>query len=399
MNRYWMLALLFVMSLITYLDRVCISTAKGPIASDLALGDEAMGMVFGAFALGYALAQIPSGMFVDRFGPRAALTIVVSVWSLLTALTGAAWSLVSLVTIRFLFGIGEAGAFPGAARAITNWLPVAERGHANGIMFSGTRLGGALAFPLLVYMMDKWQWRMSFVILGAGGCLWAVVWYFWFRNDPPGAAAVAPAKNMEPVNLSQIFRSKALLLAMGQYFASNFTFFLCLSWMHPYLKRQYSLSDGEAAGYAMAPLLAGATSLWISGFLVDKIYASSWRAWSRRLPAMIGFAMSFTGLLLLTRMTDPLWAVVCFTAATLGSDMTISPSWTYCADIGGNKPASVSAAMNMVGNFGSFVSANAFPLLFAWTGTAATYFLVAAALNLAAIACWWRMRSLKAVSA
>jgi MFS transporter, ACS family, glucarate transporter len=392
-----MLGLLFVMSLITYLDRVCISTAKEPIAKDLALGDEAMGMVFGAFALGYALAQIPSGMFVDRFGPRAALTIVVSVWSLLTAFTGAAWNLASLVTIRFLFGIGEAGAFPGAARAITNWLPVAERGHANGIMFSGTRLGGALAFPLLVWMMDRWQWRMSFVILGAGGCLWALAWFLWFRNDPPGVAA-SPARSMEPVNLGAIFRSKAMLLAMGQYFASNFTFFLCLSWMHPYLKRQYALTDGQAAGYAMAPLLAGATSLWISGFLVDRIYASRMRAWSRRLPAMIGFGMSVAGLLLLTRMTDPFWAVVCFTAATLGSDMTISPSWTYCADIGGNKPASVSAAMNMVGNIGSFVSANAFPLLFAWTGTASAYFLTAAALNLAAILCWWRMRSVQAAA-
>ena len=142
--RYAVVFALFVLSMITYIDRVCISTAKDPISRELGLSDSAMGMVFGSFALGYALAQIPSGWFADKFGPRIALALVVTAWSALTAFTGAAWSLTSLVVIRFLFGVGEAGAFPGCARAVCNWLPVGERGRANGVLFSGSRLGAAL---------------------------------------------------------------------------------------------------------------------------------------------------------------------------------------------------------------------------------------------------------------
>jgi MFS transporter, ACS family, glucarate transporter len=133
--RYVVVFALFVLSMITYIDRACIATAKDPISLELALADRAMGMVFGAFALGYALAQIPSGWFADKAGPRIALAVVAMAWSALTALTGAAWNLTSLVAIRFLFGVAEAGAFPGSARAICNWLPAGERGRANGVLF------------------------------------------------------------------------------------------------------------------------------------------------------------------------------------------------------------------------------------------------------------------------
>ena len=157
--RYAVVFALFMLSMITYVDRVCIATAKDPISNELGLSDSVMGMVFSAFALGYALAQIPAGWFADKAGPRTALAVVVTAWSTLTALTGAAWSLSSLVTIRFLFGVGEAGAFPGSARAICNWLPAGERGRANGVLFSGSRLGAALAFPLLAWMLTRWHWR------------------------------------------------------------------------------------------------------------------------------------------------------------------------------------------------------------------------------------------------
>src|SRR5258708_4523329 len=133
------------------------------------LSDTAMGLVFRAFALGYALAQIPCGWLAGRFGPRLVLTAVVTLWSAMTALTGAAWNLASLVTIRFLFGVSEAGAYPGGARAICNWLPLGERGRANGILFSGSRFGGAGSFPLLAWMLTRWPWRTSFWILGGIG--------------------------------------------------------------------------------------------------------------------------------------------------------------------------------------------------------------------------------------
>jgi ACS family glucarate transporter-like MFS transporter len=351
-------------------------------------------LVFSAFALGYALAQIPCGWLADRLGPRLVLTFVVTLWSAMTALTGAAWNLASLVTIRFLFGISEAGAYPGGARAICNWLPFGERGRANGMLFSGSRLGGAVSFPLLAWMLTRWKWRTSFWILGGLGLLWALFWLLWFRDHPDGTAKEHPVPAQAGIGLADIFRSMPIRLAMLQYFASNFTFFLGLSWMLPYLKRQFHLADGDAVAFAMAPLLAGTLSQWMAGWLVDVLYRSHYRAWSRRIPAIAGFAISALGLFALTQATTPMAAAVCFTLAVFGSDMTVSPSWVFCADIAGKNAGSVSGAMNMVGNLGSFVSANAFPVLAAATGSAAAYFYCAAALNVVAIFCWFTMRSL-----
>jgi ACS family glucarate transporter-like MFS transporter len=352
-----------------------------------------MGLVFSAFALGYALAQIPSGWYADKVGPRIALTVVVGAWSALTALTGLAWSLASLVAIRFLFGVGEAGAFPGSARAICNWLPAGERGRANGGLFSGSRLGAAFAFPLLAWMLAQWHWRTAFFILGLLGAVWAAVWLLWFRDHPAKPLPVLEISGARPIAMGDLFRSRPMALAMAQYFASNFTFFICLSWMLPYLKKQYRLGDAEAATYAMAPLLLGATSQWVTGWMVDRLYRSPWRAWSRRFPAILGFALAALGVLAVTRAATPGVAVLCFTLAAFGADMTISPSWVFCADIAGRNAGSVSGAMNMLGNFGSFVSANAFPYLQGLTGSASTYFLAAAALNLTGIWCWFRMQS------
>jgi ACS family glucarate transporter-like MFS transporter len=396
MKRYVVVLILFVLSLITYIDRVAISSAKEPVARELALSDEAMGAVFGAFALGYALAQIPAGWFADRFGPRLTLALAVSAWSLFTALTGAARSLNFLLVVRFLFGITEAAAFPSSARAFFNWLPVRERGRANGVIFSGSRLGAALAFPVLAWLLGLGSWRTAFAILGVVGLAWVLVWLAWFRDYPP-----EPPDDGGPVNqasagglgFAAVLRSGGMALAMGQYFASNFTFFICLSWMHPYLMRQYELSQSEAAGYAMIPLLAGATAQWTAGFLVDRLYRSPRRSWSRRLPAIGGFALAAAGVFGVTLAQSPAAAVACFTLATFGADVTISPSWAYCMDVGGKNSGAVSGSMNMVGNLGSFVSANAFPYLFSLTGSANAYFRVAAFLNILSIPCWVWMRS------
>ena len=397
MKRRALVGMLFVLSLITYIDRAVISSAKGDMAAHLALSDQSMGAVFSVFALGYALAQIPSGWLADRYGPRLALAAIVAVWSLLTAGTGAVGGLGALLAARFLFGVAEAGAFPGAARAISNWLDRPERGLANGIIFSGSRLGAALAFPMMAWLLEVCGWRVSFYLLAAPGLAWALLWWLWFRDRP----AEAPAREPEAAGPSARLSGKALLgagfhLAMVQYFAGNFTFFICLSWMHPYLKATYRLSQGEAALYAMLPLLLGATAQWAAGWLVDKLYASRYRSWSRRLPAMLGFLLAALGVAALTLAASPLAAAVCFALATFGADMTISPSWAYCQDIGGKNTGALSGAMNMAGNLGSFVSANAFPYLAGLTGSAAAYFLIAALLNLASVACWQRMRSVTA---
>lgn len=163
-KRYLLVLFMFLLSLLLYIDRVCISVAKEPIAKSLSFSDKEMGWVLSAFALGYAIFQTPGGLLADRFGPRVILTAVISFWSLFTGLTAAAFNFISMLVIRFLFGAGEAGAFPNMARAIYSWIPMSERGFVQGINFSGSRLGAAFSLPVVAWMVREFGWHTSFVI-------------------------------------------------------------------------------------------------------------------------------------------------------------------------------------------------------------------------------------------
>lgn len=392
-KRFLVVAALFLLSLILYIDRAAISLAKSPIASELALSDTEMGWVFGAFSLGYAFAQIPWGWFADRAGPRVALAIVVALWSVFTTLTGTASRLTWLLLMRFLFGVAEAGAFPGSARVFYNWLPDRERGIANGVLFSGALLGGGLAFLLCQWLVAAYGWRTAFYFLGLPGLVWACSWILWFRDYPKGQLETAPSLTYE-TPLLRIFCSWKMIKAMLQYFIGNFTFFICITWMFPYLAERYSLTPAQAARFSMVPLLSGAIANWVSGFFVDALYRSRLRIWSRRLPATFGFLLAAAGIYAVSMVDSPGRAVAAFAIAMFGVEMTISPSWSYCIDIGRKNSGSVSAAMNMAGSFGALASANAFPWLHRWTGDSAAYFRMAAVLNILAILCWVSMRSI-----
>jgi MFS transporter, ACS family, glucarate transporter len=392
MSRYLVVAGLFVLSLITYVDRAAISSVKEPLALELRLDDQQMGLVFSIFALGYALGQVPSGWLADRLGPRALLAAIVALWSLLTAATGWVTGFASMLTVRFLFGLAEAGAFPGSARAFFNWLPSSEHGRANGIVFSGSRLGAALAFPLMAWLMTLGDWRNTFFVLALPGLVWACGWALLFRNHPPTAPVRSADSVVEGASLPSLLRQAPLWRAMLQYFGANFTTFLCLSWMNPYLKQRYSLSSADAAFYTMIPLLIAAGAQWATGAIVDRLYRTQ-RSISRSRPAMIGFAVSACGALAIPFAPTPAWAAAAFAVAAFGAEMTISPSWAFCLDIGGRNSGAVSGTMNMAGNLGSFVSANAFPWLARVTGDATAYFILVAVLNTIGVWCWRGMRS------
>jgi len=405
-TRHLLVLSTFLLSVLLYIDRVCISVAKEPIAGALDLSDKQIGWVLSIFALGYALAQTPSGILNDRFGPRIVLTAVVSFWSLFTALTGSAWNYTVLLFTRFIFGVGEAGAFPGIARATFSWIPIKERGIVTGINFSGSRLGAAFALPIVAWMIEVLGWRMSFFVLGAIGFVWALIWYWWFRDDPEQHKTISEEEKQyiletrqqvslaeaEKLSGSLLFRSKNMWLIMGQYFASNFTFFFSLTWLFPHIKSEYNLDAVEAGLYASAPLIFGALGNYFSGFLVDKIYSSGrWRL-SRRLPAIIGFALASIGLIASLYMETAFGAVVLLSIAIFGADMTLSPSWSVCVDIGKKNAGAVSGTMNMAGNVGSFITALAFPYLLSWFGSVEPFFVTAALLNVLAIILWSRTK-------
>jgi ACS family glucarate transporter-like MFS transporter len=403
--RHRLVGITFTLTMLLYVDRIAISAGKVSVAQQFALTDTQFGWVLSAFALGYALFQVPAGLFVDRFGPRLALTLVVGAWSFFTGLTGLAWSLGSLLLFRLLFGFAEAGAFPTCARAFYAWLPVGERGLAQGINLSGSRLGAAFALPLVAWLLLTIGWRAAFLVLAATGICWAVGWYLWFRNTPEEHAGVSDAerayitanrgavhKTSGPLSLCQLLALPNIGLLMGQYFASNFTFFFCLTWLFPYLQRAYHLDPVATGFYSAMPLVAGALGNWCGGALVDRLYRKGLGLKSRQLPAMAGFSLAVAGIVASLLCSTPLTAVLCLSVAMFGSDMTVSCSWAFAIDIGRAHSGAVSGAMNMAGNLGSFLTSLAFPYLVLATGSSASFFVVGALFNGIAVFLWSRVR-------
>ena len=410
-QRFVLISILFFHSVNTYMDRACIASAADYINKDLSISKEILGLILGIFAVGYALFQVPSGWIADRFGPRKALTIVVTVWSIFTALTGAARNAIQMLILRFLFGVGEAGAFPGATQAFFRWLPVKERGLAHGINFSGSRLGAAFSLFLMPWLISIIGWRWTFVVNGVIGIIWATVWLIWFRDNPKDnrkinqaeldyieAGRVSDFTTSIKASFAEVFTSLNMSLAMLQYFASNVTFFISLTWLPSYIRNQWP-GDPNAIYYSAVPLIFAAFANWVAGSMVTGLFKKGYHVGSRRITAIVGFSLGVIGLILAmqTRNLDFLttdkaqlhWFVFCFALATFGVDMTLSPSWAFCNDIGGINSGAVSGSMNMVGNIGAALSAIIFPLLLnEETGSANNFFILAAGLNFMAIVTW-----------
>ena len=407
-KRYLLILSTFLLSVLLYVDRVCISTAKKSVSEDLGLDKEQFGWVLSAFALGYALCQTPSGWLADRLGPRRVLTVVVALWSLFTGLTAVAWNYVSLLVTRLLFGGAEAGAFPGIARASYSWIPMRERGLVQGINFSGSRLGAAIALPAVATMVGALGWRLSFSVLMVVGLGAATAWWYWFRDDPADHPRIdraeldhilatrqqagTPGDAAPPLTTGLLLRSRNIWLTSIQYFCSNFTFFICLTWQFPHLEDKFNLTPVAAGWYSAMALVAGALGNWFSGWLVDRIYRNGHWTLSRRLPAMIGFCLAAIGLIVCARMSTPLGWCLWFSLAIFGADMTLAPSWSLCIDVGRHHAGVVSGTMNMAGNLGSFLTGLAFPYLEKWTGRDEPFFYVAAALSVLAVGLWTLIR-------
>lgn len=410
--RYLLILGAFLISMLMWIDRACISAAEGNIAKDLNLSDTQMGWVMGAFALGYALFQVPGGKLADRFGPRVVMTGVCIAWSVFTGLTGVVRQVTLLVGVRFAFGMGEAGGYPTISRAIYSWLPIGERGITNSLIFSGGRLGAAVAMPGVVWLIAvTGGWQQAFYLLGGIGLAVAILWFVLFRNMPEDHFAVTDAEadyikqhraadaalSMKDdqtgiASLGQILSAPTMWMLMVQYVAHNFTFFFVASWFFKYMKTTYDLTPQQTGWYAMMPLLCGVLGNWLAGAMVDTLYRKGHWNLSRRLPAVIGFVLAAVGMALCINMHTPLTAVMAMCLAIFGSDMVLSPSWTTCLDVGGRNAGTVSGAMNMVGNLGAFCTAMLFPVLHQAAGSHEPFFYLAAGLNIVAVFLWFMIR-------
>jgi ACS family glucarate transporter-like MFS transporter len=273
--RRRLLGYAFFLAIVTYLDRVCISAAAPLMMRDLDLSLMQMSAVFSAFTLAYAVFEVPSGWMGDVFGARIVLTRIVIWWSVFTMLTGAAWNYTSLVVIRLLFGAGEAGAFPNISRAFSRWFSAAERGHANGILFLGSRLGGAMAPALSLLVIGAWGWRASFAVFGVLGFVWAAAWYRWFRDEPPGDLPPEGGSHTLSTKIpwSRMLRSRNLYAICTMYFALGYGLYFYFTWLPTYLIRELGFSLLAGGLFAGLPFVFAGGANVAGGWLTDRLSA------------------------------------------------------------------------------------------------------------------------------
>jgi MFS transporter, ACS family, glucarate transporter len=359
--RYNVILLALGLAVLSYMQRVAISQAAGPIARDLHIPKSQMGLVFGAFALSYALFEIPAGLLGDRLGVKRVLTRIVLAWSVCTALTGAAWNVATLVTIRFLFGAGEAGCFPNLTKMLSAWLPERERVRAQSLMWSFTRWGGAATPPLALLCIGWFGWRWAFADFAALGFLWCLVFVLWFRDDPGRHPAVNTAEwelleaswvlthpERKPASWTSLLMTPQVLLLFVQYFFLSYVWVFYITWLPTYLREGRAQSPQRAAALAVLPLLFGGFGSLASGL------APTWVP--RRAIAFCGFLFTAILLVTLTHISSAVPAMLAMGLASLSSDLTMPISWDSCVEIGGPYTATVAAAMNMMGNLAGFIA-------------------------------------------
>jgi MFS family permease len=389
---------------------VCISKTEGDIRMALGLTKTQMGLVFSAFAWGYALFEIPGGWLGDWLGPRRVLMRIVIWWSAFTAATGYAWSLASLWVIRFLFGAGEAGCFPNLTKSFTTWLPQDERVRAQGIMWMSARLGGAFT-PLLVYFtLQYMDWRHAFVLFGAIGVVWAVFFYWWYRDNPREhkgvnqaelallGDAVETASGHGDVPWGKLIRSRTVWMLWLQYFCVSYPWYFYITWILTYLGEYRHVAPARAATYAMFPLLFGGIGCFVSGIVTPRLARSMGDVKrARRMVALAGALGAAAFMFVHTQIPTPLLAMLAMGMASFCNDIIMPCSWGACMDVGGKYAGTLSGSMNMMGNLAGGIAPFVFGFLLDYMrapGAAASLsdampnFYIMAALYLVAAASW-----------
>jgi len=369
--RHVVLWLTVAAYMITYMDRVVISSALPSIREEFGFSLLTTSSIIAAFRWGYALFQVPGGLFGDLIGPRRALTIIVAWWSIFTSATALTWNFTSMVVCRFLFGVGEAGAFPIATRSLSRWMLPTERGFAQGVTHAGSRLGAAFTPPIVVALIAAYGWRAPFFIFGLLGLAWAALWYLYYRDTPEEHRSVNTAerelihsslggprpKRTVAVPWGRILASRTLRVLCSMYVCYAYCIAVYLDWFPTYLKEHRGFNLKEMGFYASLPLLAGTLGDLLGGWISDRWAhrTGNLRA-ARRGVAVFGFLLAAAAILsaaLTKSSTGSVW----FTCVALfGLEITVGVSWAIPLDIGGDWAGTVSSFMNMCGNIGGAIS-------------------------------------------
>jgi MFS family permease len=372
--------------MITYLDRVCFGSAVTHLIGDLGLDSEAdLSWAHFAFALSYAVFEIPSGWLGDMYGPRKVLIRIVLWWSVFTALTGLVGLRIgplflgvgALVLIRFLFGMGEAGAYPNITRSLHNWFPFAERGLAQGSVWMAGRLMGGLT-PLVWIVLTGFlqiSWRVAFGVFGILGLGWCAAFALWFRNRPEEKPEVNEAEvalihkgrvhsedtSHGNVPWLKLLTSTNLWCLCLMYFCGAYGWYFNISYLPRFLEQQHGVVFGRGtwyedvigALYKGGPLWMGAVACLFGGYLTDHfIRRTGNRKWGRRLFGVTGHGLCALCYLACLFTPTAFSFFLAISLAAFFNDLTMGPSWAICQDIGKKYAAIVAGCMNTIGNLG-----------------------------------------------
>ncbi|MFA6116770.1 MAG: MFS transporter [Sphingomonas sp.] len=394
----WMTVLAYM---ITYMDRVVISTAAPSIRAEFDLSKETMGWILGAFQISYALFQIPGGWLGDKFGPRAALTGVVAWWSAFTAATVLTWNAGSLIVCRFLFGMGEAGAFPIATRSLSRWILPSERGWAQGVTHAGSRFGGAITPMLVVALIASFGWRAPFLLFALIGLGWAAAWWLFYRNSPSEHKSVnaaelaliegavgAAKRERGPVPWAKILHSPQMWLLSLMYFCYGWGIVTFLQWFPTYLHDARGFELAAMGIGASMPLIAGVAGDLAGGWISDRLLHRSGKiTWARRVVIFVGFTIAAVAVPLAALSADPIVAIAWFGLAVFGLELVVGVAWAITLDIGGEYAGSVSAVMNTFGNLAGAIAAVATGYIVAHSGWNSAFFVISGLAVVGALLC------------
>ena len=401
-SRYKVLGMLFLVSVITYLDRISIAAAAPRMQEDLGLSTSQMGDVFSVFTLAYGIFEIPGGWMGDHFGTRLTLTRIVLWWSAFTAATGAVHSFGALIACRFLFGAGEAGAYPNCSCTISRWFPFGERARAQGIVWTASRIGATLTPLTVLPLQAALGWRAVFYLFGGVGVFWAAAWYFWFRDYPRQMPQVSRAELAEigqsgapahaRLSLGRMLGSGNLWAVMLMYHTYCYAAYWFFSWMPTYLAKAKGIS--AFATYVAAPYLLGALANLAGGWTSDLMVRKIGLRWGRRLVGLV--SMGSAGLLMILSLTieNKTLAIVALSLSFAASDFMLPNCWAVCLDIGKTYAGTVTGAMNMAGQFGATIAAKAYGNLVGKWGWNLPL-LGLGGLSLISALCWLRIDATK----
>jgi sugar phosphate permease len=396
--RHLVLALTVAAYMITYMDRVVISAAVPSIQHEFGFSIVTMGWVLGSFRWGYSLFQIPGGWLGDKLGARRALTWIVVWWSVFCSATAGMWNASTMIACRFLFGVGEAGAFPIATRSLSRWMLPSERGFAQGITHAGSRLGAALTPPIVTWILVRYGWRAAFVSFGSLGLIWAAVWHWYYRDTPAEHSGVNAAelelisekvavKKAAPsaVPWKLILGSSQMWILSAMYFCYSYSLAVYLDWFPKYLNAERGFSIGKMGLYASLPLFAGTVGDICGGWASDRLTHRMGLCAARRIVAISGFLLAAASILAACLVSDSVESVGYSCLAMFGLELTVGVAWAIPLDIGGDFAGSVSAVMNTLGNVGGAIATTLSSYLVKYYGWSATFIVMSVLSVLAAL--------------